>query len=296
MLPEFDLVIPQNVRQALEFLQENSLRASPLAGGTNLVVDMRSGRSSPTILVNINDLPELRQIELAGDELKIGGTITIAELQAHPLVKQYCPALVAAAEVFANPLVRNRATLGGNLVDASPAADCAPPLLALDAEVELVSQAGSRRVRLDNFFTGVRKTVVQPDEILAAVYLPAGNPGTASAYYKIGLRKADAIAVVSAAVWIETGPDRRCKKARIALGSVAPRPMRAVQAETSLEGSLLTVQAIQQAGRLAAAEVSPISDLRASTDYRRKMVEVVVCRLLSQTTSQIQPQGDAHAA
>jgi len=296
MIPEFDLVIPQNLQQALESLQLSDHKASPLAGGTNLVVDMRSGRSSPALLVNINDLPELHEISLVGGELKIGGTVTIAELQAHPLVKTYCPVLVAAAEVFANPLVRNRATLGGNLVDASPAADCAPPLLALDAEVELVSLAGSRRVRLDDFFTGVRKTVVQPDEILAAVYLPAGKPGTVSAFYKIGLRKADAIAVVSAAIWIETGPDHRCKKARIALGSVAPRPMRAVQAETSLEGSLLTAQAIQQVGRLAAAEVSPISDLRASADYRRKMVEVVVCRLLSQVTSQVQQQDDAHAA
>jgi carbon-monoxide dehydrogenase medium subunit len=293
MLPEFDLVIPQNLQEALASLQVIGYQASPLAGGTNLVVDLRSGRSGrkpPTVLVNINDLPELHAISLAGNELKIGGTVTIAELQANPLVRKYCPILAAAANVFANPLVRNRATLGGNLVDASPAADCAPPLLALDAEVELVSLGGSRRVRLDHFFTGVRKTVLQPDEILAAVYLPAGKPGPASAYYKIGLRKADAIAVVSAAVCIETGPDRRCEKVRIALGSVAPRPMRAIQAESSLEGSLLTAQAIQQAGKLAVGEVSPISDLRASADYRRKMVEVVVCRLLSQAAAQLQPQ------
>ena len=109
MIPEFDLVIPQNLQQALESLQLSDHKASPLAGGTNLVVDMRSGRSSPALLVNINDLPELHEISLVGGELKIGGTVTIAELQAHPLVKTYCPVLVAAAEVFANPLVRNRA-------------------------------------------------------------------------------------------------------------------------------------------------------------------------------------------
>ncbi len=152
MIPEFDLVIPESLQQALECMQADTRSANPLAGGTNLVVDMRSGRHAPAVLVNINDLPELHSIELCGDQLKIGSTLTIAELQANPLVRKYCPLLVEAANTFANPLVRNRATLGGNLVDASPAADCAPPLLALDAEVELVSLAGSRRVRLSGFF------------------------------------------------------------------------------------------------------------------------------------------------
>ena len=292
MQPEFDLVIPQSLHQALEFLQEGPQPANPLAGGTNLVVDMRNGRHSPAVLVNINDLPELHKIELCNAELKIGSTVTIAELQANPLVRKYCPILVEAANTFANPLVRNRATLGGNLVDASPAADCVPPLLALDAEVELVRLAGSRRVRLVDFFTGVRKTVMRGDEILAAVYVPAVEAGAnrASAYYKIGLRKADAISVVSAAVLVETGEGRHCTKARIALGSVAPLPIRAVKAESSLEGSLLTPQAILQAGATAASEVSPISDLRASAAYRRQMVAVLVCRLIRQVASHLQAQ------
>jgi CO/xanthine dehydrogenase FAD-binding subunit len=292
MIPEFDLLIPVSLQQALECMQADTRRANPLAGGTNLVVDMRSGRCSPGVLVNINDLPELHEVELCRGGLRIGSTVTIAELQTNPLVQKYCPVLVEAAHTFANPLVRNRATLGGNLVDASPAADCAPPLLALDAEVELVSLAGSRRLRLVDFFTGVRKTVIRQDEILADVYVPTAETGlpSASGYYKIGLRKADAIAVVSAAVLVETGLGQRCTKVRIALGSVAPRPMRAVQAEQSLQGSLLNPQAIQQAGAIAAGEVSPISDLRASAAYRRKMVEVIVSRLLRQTVSQPQAQ------
>ena len=297
MLPEFDLVIPESLHQALEWMQADIIQtharpANPLAGGTNLVVDMRSGRCSPGVLVNINDLPELHHVELHAGELKIGSTLTIAELQANPLVRKYCPVLVEAANTFANPLVRNRATLGGNLVDASPAADCAPPLLALDAQVELVSLAGSRRVRLEDFFTGVRKTLIRQDEILAAVCLPDVMQAahSASAYYKIGLRKADAISVVSTAVLIETGPDQRCSKVRIALGSVAPLPMRAVNAEKSLEGSLLTPETIHQAGVIAAGEVSPISDLRASAAYRRKMVEVIVDRLLKQVAAHLQAQ------
>jgi probable selenate reductase FAD-binding subunit len=292
MLPEFDLLIPESLHQALEWMQTETRPANPLAGGTNLVVDMRSGRHAPDVLVNINDLPELHKIELCGRELKIGSTVTIAELQSNLLVRKVCPVLVEAANTFANPLVRNRATLGGNLVDASPAADCAPPLLALDAEVELVSLAGSRRVRLEDFFTGVRKTLIRQGEILAAVYVPVVTQGArgASAYYKIGLRKADAISVVSAAVRIETGEDQICRKARIALGSVAPLPMRALKAEKSLEGSLLTQETIYQAGFIAAQEVSPISDLRASAAYRRKMVAVIVGRLLKQAAAQLQAQ------
>jgi xanthine dehydrogenase FAD-binding subunit len=297
MLPEFDLLIPESLHQALEWMQTDIMQtharlANPLAGGTNLVVDMRSGRHAPDVLVNINDLPELHQVELKGGELKIGSTVTIAELQFNPLVRKYCPVLVEAANTFANPLVRNRATLGGNLVDASPAADCAPPLLALDAEVELVSLASRRRVCLEDFFTGVRKTVIRQGEILAAVYVPVVTQGArgASAYYKIGLRKADAISVVSAAMLVETGADQRCRKVRIALGSVAPLPMRAVKAEISLEGSLLTPETIYQTGCIAAQEVSPISDLRASAAYRRKMVAVIVGRLLKQVAVHLQAQ------
>ena len=290
MLPEFDLVLPHSLQQALEFLQAEPRHVQPLAGGTNLVVDMRSGRCSPAVLININDLPELHEIKLAGDDLKIGGAVTISELQENPVVRKNCPVLIDAANVFANPMVRNRATLGGNLVDASPAADCAPPLLALDAEVELVSLTDNRRVRLEDFFTGVRKTIIHPNEILASIYIPTRPPGSTSAYYKIGLRKADAISVVSVAVVIEIGEGQQCRKARIALGSVAPLPMRARQAEKSLENNLLTPKTIQQAGVIAAGEVSPISDLRASADYRRKMVEVLVCRLLRQIARQPQQQ------
>ena len=291
MLPEFDLVIPQTLQEALLSLRQGvHPLPSPLAGGTNLVVDMRSGRCSPAVLVNINDLPELHQIKLVGEKLKIGGTVTIAELQTNPLVKKVCPILTEAANSFANPLVRNRATVGGNLVDASPAADTAPPLLVLDAEVELIGLAGSRRLPLKDFFIGARKTVIQPGELLAAVYLHAARPTVASAYYKIGLRKADAIAVVSAAVLVGKEAGQACTKVRIALGSVAPLPMRAFKAEAALEGSLLSQAAIQQAGAIAAGEASPISDLRASAEYRRRMVEVVVCRLLKQIAAQFQPE------
>ncbi len=290
MQPEFDLVIPQSLHQALEMLQSSPAPARPLAGGTNLVVDMRSGRTISAALINISDLPELQEIQVSNGELMIGAAVTIASLQKNPLVRQHCQVLVQAADVFANPLIRNRATLGGNLADASPAADCAPPLLALDAEVELANISGCRRVSLADFFIGVRKNALQTGEILTAVYIPVPATGMSSAYYKIGLRKADAISVVSSAVSVKINDTRQVEHARIALGSVAPRPLRAVQAEACLRGYPLTAQTIKDASALAAREASPISDLRASADYRRKMVEVVVSRLLGQIKAQLKVQ------
>jgi len=194
--------------------------------------------------------------------------------------------LVQAARVFANPLIRNRATVGGNLSDASPAADSAPPLLIADAEVELMSQAGSRRVPLAEFFIGVRKTQLKPGELIKTVYFPIASPQCKFGYYKLGLRKADAISVVSVAVMLE-GQKGRCTRARIALGSVAPVPTRALAAEEALRNQPIGDALLSEAARLAAESASPISDLRSSADYRRRMVAVLVRRLLDQVTVEL---------
>ena len=144
----------------------------PIAGGTNVVVDLRAGKHQPAALIDITRLPGLRSIQRDNGHLVIGGGTTISDLLYDPLIAQHASALQEAAAVFANPLIRNRATVGGNLVDASPAADTAPPLLALDAEVELASQSGIRRVPLADFLVGVRKTLRRPDELLTAVRFP----------------------------------------------------------------------------------------------------------------------------
>ena len=288
MLPEFELWLPRTLPEALQQLAAAAPEGAPLAGGTNVVPDLRSGRHCPKVLVDVSKLDELRGIRREDGHVTACGGATIADLLASPLVAETASPLRQASALFANPLIRNRATLAGNLADASPAADTVPPLLVLDAEVDLVSQSGCRTVPLDGFFTGVRKTVRRPDELIQAVRWPAPLPGTACGYYKLGLRKADAISVVSVATRVTRDPDGRCQ-ARIALGSVAPVPLRAHAAEELLCGQVLTPEIIAEAARLAAEAASPISDLRSSASYRRRIVEVLVRRQLEQAVEALSP-------
>ncbi len=282
MLPEFELAQPGALSEALGWLAEDG--AMPIAGGTNVIADLRAEKHHPRLLVDVSRLAELRCIQQVGDDIVVGGGTTITDLLHDPLIRRTAPALVEAAQVFANPLIRNRATVGGNLADASPAADMAPPLLALGANVDLLSQAGHRRVPLADFFTGVRQTVRRPDELIHAVSWPARN-GAGSVFAKVGLRKADAISVLSVAVAAEVDASGRCVSAAIALGAVAPRPVRALAAEAALVGQPLTPETITAAARLTSEAVRPISDIRGSAEYRREVTEVVVRRLLARVAA-----------
>jgi CO/xanthine dehydrogenase FAD-binding subunit len=285
MLPEFDLLMPQTLPEALDALASAAPDVLPLVGGTNLLVDMRGGRVSPRVLVDLGALDELKGIRRENGQVVVGGLATISELLRSPLLAEQGRVVVESAAIFANPLVRNRATVGGNLADASPAADMAPPLLVLGAEVELLSKAGTRRLPLDEFFVHVRQTARRPDELVAAVRWPVPAPGSGGAFHKLGLRQADAISVVSVAATVERDEAGLCREARIALGAVAPTPIRARRAEELLHGQQLTPELLVEAGRVAAGEVRPIDDLRGSAGYRRRMVEVLVRRALSQAIS-----------
>lgn len=279
MLPEFDLVIPGSLTEALDALSAEG--AVPLAGGTSLLVDMRARRSGPKTLVSLAGLPELRAIARREGEITVGGGVTVSELLGHPIIAQEAPALRDAAAVFGGALVRNTATVAGNLCFASPAADLAPPLLALDARVVLKSAAGSRTVALEDFFEGVRQTARRPDEIVTEIRWPALPPGSASRFHKLGLRKGDAIAVVGVAVSL-SAENGACTRARIALAAVAPKVIRASAAEAVLMGETLTPEVIDEAARQAVAACAPIDDIRASADYRRHAVEALTRRLVAQ--------------
>jgi len=291
MLPEFDLLTLKTLPEALAQLSSAGSDAILVSGGTNVVPDLRSGRHTPKIVLDISRLKELHGIRREDGHMVAGGGVTIAELLASPLVAEHGKTLQQAGRLFANPMIRNRATVAGNLVDASPAADTAPALLVLDAEVDLQCQAACRTVQLNEFFTGVRKTVRRPDEMLVSVRWPVAKARTAYGYYKLGLRQADAISVVSIAIRLEADTSGCCQDVRIALGSVAPRPLRALAAEESLRGQPFTETVFARAGKLAAEAVSPISDLRASGDYRRRVVGVLVQRLLDQAADELRKAG-----
>jgi len=274
MLPEFDLHQPANLDEALEILAETP-EALPLAGGTCLLVDLRKRRCAAETLIDLSRASELRGIRIREDELVIGAMTRITEILDSEEVARYAPILRKACRSFAAPLVRNRATVGGNLAYASPAADMAGPLLVLDAVVELRSTIGLRRLPLAEFFRGPGKTVRQANELLTGVRIPITDERT-WAYEKLGLRKADAISVVSASV-VRVSSNG---SARIALGAVAPTPLRVRRAEEELGIGTWSADAIANAARLAADEARPIDDVRGTGAFRKREVEVLVRRCL----------------
>jgi len=281
MLPEFDLLRPNTLPEALAMLAEHAPDVMPLAGGTNVIVELRDSHKSPKMLMDVGKLRELCGIRRDDGHIIIGGGTTIAELLTNRLIAEHGLPLQQAAAKLGNPLVRNRATVAGNLVNASPAADTAPPLMALSAEVELTSQAGSRRVPLAEFIVGVNKTSIRPDELLTAIRWPTPPTRSAAGFYKIGLRKADACSVINAAAMIVWDEDDRCQQARIAIGAAAPKPVRAREAEAALQGQPLTDDVIAEAAQLAAQVTQPIDDIRGTAAYRRRMAKVIVRRLLT---------------
>jgi CO/xanthine dehydrogenase FAD-binding subunit len=277
---EFDLLQPQNLADALDALAQNNAATRPLAGGTDMIVDIRAKRAQPDVLVALQNVNELRGVARANGHLRIGASTTIAEFLKNPLLTQH-DALRQAASVFANPMIRNSATVAGNLGSASPAGDMLPPLLALDAQIELVSKNGTRTMPLQDFFLGPRKTARSADELISNIQLSTFNAPSASAFYKLGLRQADAISLVSVAVWLQRDGDT-IRDVRIALGAVAPRPLRATRAEEILRGQIFNETNLKESARVASEECAPIDDLRASANYRRRMVNVYVRRMLEQ--------------
>jgi carbon-monoxide dehydrogenase medium subunit len=286
MLPTFELLMPQTLPEALEALAAGGPDVLPLAGGTNLIPDMRGGKRRPGMVVNVAGLDELQGIDQENGYVVVGSGVTVAELLESDLVAEHAPVLGQAASVFANPLVRNRATIGGNLGNASPAADTVPPLLVLDAEVELASSAGSRWMPLKDFFVPrwqpVCDTACEPDELIATVRWKAPAPRSFGGFRKLALRRAMAVSVVSVALQVTFDDSRRCQDVRIALGAVAPTPIRAYDAEEILRGEMLTPPVIDEATHSACSAARCIGDVRSSAGYRERVTDVLVRRLLQE--------------
>jgi len=279
LLPRFEYRHATSLVQAATLLAENP-EARPLAGGTDLLVDMRERRQQPRLLVDISELPELSGIALEDGAVRIGGGVTVGELLASPLVAERLPGLHHAAHDFADFLTRNKATLGGNLANASPGADLVVPLLVLDARVTLGGPGGARTLTLDEFLVGPRRTALRAGELVQSIVAPVF--GGQQFWYKLGLKRGGAIAVVSVATWLRLDAAGHCTAARVALGAVGPRPFRAMDAEATLMGGPLTPDAIARAADLAAAAAQPITDVRGGSDYRKAMVRALVARGLSQ--------------
>jgi carbon-monoxide dehydrogenase medium subunit len=255
--------------------------AIPLAGGTNLLVDLRANRISPSHLVSLDKVQELRVICCKDGTIEIGGRTSVSDLLRSPEIAKGAPSLAQAAKVFGGQMVRNAATVGGNIACGSPAADLVPPLLSLDADIELTSTTGRRRMGLAEFFLGYRKDARRPGELITRIGAQRLQTNSVNTFYKLARRKGDAITVVGVAVTL-TVAQGRCTRARIALGAVAPTVYRAAAAEAMLEGQTLSAPLIDAAARQAADSASPIDDVRASAEYRHHGVHVLTRRLVAQ--------------
>jgi len=277
-LQGFEYAEPTTLEEAIDTLA-NSEGARILAGGTDLVLGMRERKFEPRIVVNIKRIPGLDRVQIGehGD-LRIGALATINAIDSSERVRTAFPILATAAHSLGSYQIRNRATVGGNLCNASPAADTAPPLVALGAVVKIAGPREDRIVKLEDFFVGPGKTVLSKSEILVEIVVPGTPEGSYGAYLKHGPRNAMDIATVNAALMC-TLSGHRCGDARIVLGSVAPTPMRARKAEEAIRGKPVDEDTVRKAAELASEECSPISDVRASAEYRRAMVKAVVRRL-----------------
>jgi len=271
-----------SIPEILNALCEDGARL--LAGGTDLIVKMRSGLAAPTVLIDISDVECLRGVSETDGVVEIGAATPEEDLLASALLRERLPLLAKVLGALGSVQIRNRGTLGGNLVNASPAADGAVPLLLYDAEVLLTSRNGDRVLSVESFLRGPGQTALEEFEFVRAVRLPIPDRPFQPFFHKVGRRRALTIAIASVGALIHI-EDNRVMETRFAAGSVAPVPLRLRRLEDRLRGAPLSESMLAECAPLAAESVSPISDVRASAEYRRAVVGGLVMRALRSTLS-----------
>ncbi len=281
---DFEYRAPSTLDEAIAILQQYGSEARVLAGGTDLVLMMTDKVVTPRVVVDIKRIPEVNVFEWDPEGgLTIGAAVPFRTLEVSQEVRRAYPGLAEAASEVGSWQIRNLATPGGNLCTASPSCEVGPILWALDAQVEVAGPRGRRRLPVQQFITGVRQTVLEPDEVLVSIHVPAPAERSGSHYIKLKERQKMDIAFVGVAAAVDLEPgDGVIREARIGLGAVAPTPIRAPRAEALLRGARLNDALLEEVGREAAEAARPISDVRASAEYRREMVHVLTKRALRQ--------------
>jgi carbon-monoxide dehydrogenase medium subunit len=278
---------PKTMEEAIQVLEAFQGESKVIAGGTDLLAQMRQGGFKVKTLLDITRLPGSDGIRLENGFLRLGILATHKQLSDFPLLRERAFCLAEAASQVGTPQIRNLGTLGGNLCNASPAADSAPPLLVLEATAKIVGKKGERDVPIGSFFIGPGQTILGPCEILKEVVIPELPEGISSTFQKLGRRKGADLALVSVAALLSLDrKEKTCRVIRIGLGSVAPTPIRAGETEKFLLGKRLDDDSIREAGQFAQRESRPISDVRGSAEYRKEMVRVLVERALRKCLGQ----------
>lgn len=282
-LPKFEYLKPCTIEEVFSLLAQYDGKAQILAGGTDLLVKMKERKLKPQYLIGLKGVPSLDCLEYhEGTGLRIGALTTLGTVASSLLVQEKYPVLVSAINKMASAQVRSLGTVGGNLCNAAPSADTAPPLICLGAKVKLASAKGTRTVALEDFFKGPGLTVMKVGEILTEIQVPRPSPHSAGVYQKLSRTAVD-LAIVGVAAFIRVEPKKgSCAEARIALGAVAPTPIRAKEAEAILQGKQPSDKLIEQAAQLAAGVACCITDVRGSEGYRTEMVGVLTRRAIKE--------------
>jgi CO/xanthine dehydrogenase FAD-binding subunit len=281
----FELVTAKDSNHAVALLAQHSPSAKVriVAGGTDMMADLKFAPAShcPDLVVDISRAEDLKNILITDKGLSIGALVTHTQIMRSPLIREMFPALVDAAHTIGAVQTRNLGTLGGNLVTGVPSMDSGPTLVALEAIASIAGPTGRRNVPLAEFWLGPRKTILKPDELLAEIIIPKQNLSKPTHFLKFGLRKGQALALVNVASSFRVDWDKNVFVApRIALGAVAPKVIRALQAEAYLEGRTISPEAMVEAGQVAVGDCKPISDFRASAEYRKDLVAILTKRTL----------------
>jgi xanthine dehydrogenase small subunit len=274
-------VTPGSLGEVYDLLAERGRRAKIIAGGTDLMVALNAGSLAAEEFIDIRRLNELRGIEDEGETIRVGALTTYTQLIKSPLVQRSVPALAEASRTIGAVQIQNRGTIGGNVVNASPAGDSLPVLAAFDAELEIGSVRGVRKIDFNRFYTGYRQIVMEPDEILLAVRLGKLGQNERSFFFKVGTRRAQAISKIVMAVKAGT-KGALINYISVALGSVAPTVIRARQTESLLTNATLDVTSIELAKRTISSEIAPITDVRSSEHYRRTVTGNALAKVLRQ--------------
>ncbi|HEX9264435.1 MAG TPA: xanthine dehydrogenase family protein subunit M [Candidatus Binatia bacterium] len=278
----FEFYQPMTLQEASRLLKDNGPGGRLLAGGTDLVIAMKEKALLPKYVVDLKRIPGLAGIrENSNGGITLGALTTMREIEISPLITKKYPFLAQSAAEVGSIQIRNRATIGGNMANATPSADTAPALIALNATAKIAGATGERSINLEEFFKGPGQTVMSAEEILTEITIPKTGPRLVGEYIKFSPREMMDLAYVGVAVAYNLGEkDKKCDGVRILLGAVAPTPIRAKRAEAALEAQVLTEELAEKIGAIAAEEAKPISDVRSSAEYRRAMVGAMTKRAL----------------
>jgi CO/xanthine dehydrogenase FAD-binding subunit len=291
LLPKFEFHEPKSIREACKMLAEFGAKAKVLAGGTDLMVNLKKKIISPDHLVSLGRLEELKQVEISKGKIRIGACVTVAQLAESRPIRESAAALATGAAGLGTPLVRNLATIGGNIGSARPAADLPPSLLAYGATATLANSKGKRQIPLKQVFVGPGLTCIKPDEMLTEISFDIPPAQAGAGYINLGVRKSQDCNIVSVASYIQLNAAGAIEKARIVMGSVGPTHLRSASAEKVLTGEKPGEDLFARAAKAATEDCRPILDFRGSAEYRRDMVGVLANRTLGIAWQQIRERA-----